>query len=110
MNSFKFLLRQGFPYASPENQMVFDLEDYRIINDILFFIMCSLMGNILKGIQLFFRLIGIPEFVLLERNYDRHICGTTKRVGGADKGHYGEVLHLRNIKEYVQSYFGQRSL
>lgn len=50
MNSFKFLVRLGFPYASPQNLMKLDIGTYRIINDVLFFIMSMLMLNILKGI------------------------------------------------------------
>ena len=50
MNSFKFLVRLGFPYASPQNLMRLDIGTYRIINDVLFFIMSMLMLNILKGI------------------------------------------------------------
>jgi hypothetical protein len=49
MNTFKFLVRLGFPYASSENYMELDIYSVRIVNDVLFFIMSMLMINILKG-------------------------------------------------------------
>ena len=58
-NMFKFLLRWGFPYFSPENYMVLDIEDWRVVNDVLFFIMTALMTNILKGYLLFLFVILI---------------------------------------------------
>jgi hypothetical protein len=66
-NTFKFLLRQGVPYASPQNQMHLDIVDYRVFNDILFFIMSMLMLNMLKGMCFF--LLSLDEAVSLCSNF-----------------------------------------
>lgn len=48
-NIYKFLIRLGFPYSSPANQMEQTISSYRVFNDILFFLACIIMSNVLKG-------------------------------------------------------------
>lgn len=48
-NLLKFLLRYGFPFNTPANQMVVSIQIPRVINDVSFFILCLIMVNILKG-------------------------------------------------------------
>lgn len=49
LNTFKFLLRWGFPYGAPENYMEQTVSTYRVFSDIMFFVATMLMLNILKG-------------------------------------------------------------
>mmetsp|Transcript_3150 Transcript_3150/g.4448 ORF Transcript_3150/g.4448 Transcript_3150/m.4448 type:complete len:589 (+) Transcript_3150:44-1810(+) len=87
MNTFKFLVRLGFPYASPENYMVLDIYDLRVINDVLFFIMSMLMINILKGIT-------IDTFVELRKELEKRMKDTLEKcfICGIEKNTFNRTL------------------
>jgi len=86
-HTFKFLVRLGLPYGSPENYVVFTLGTYRVMNDIMFFVVTMLILNILKGIT-------IDTFVGLRKELEERLDDTTEKcfVCGIDKNTFNRTL------------------
>lgn len=98
-NSFRWLLRWALPFFSGVNYMdvngsIFSL---RIINDLAFFLTCTVMLNILKGIT-------IDTFVELRKALESRMEDTTERcfVCGIDKNTFNRTLDRDAFRNHIK--------
>lgn len=94
---FKLLVRYGFPYASPINQMVQTISSYRVFCDLAFFLSCIVMSNVLKGIT-------IDTFVALRSNLEKRIEDTTERcfICGIEKNTFNRTLDRDAFRQHIK--------
>ena len=80
-------MRLGLPYGSPQNYVNFTIETYRVINDIMFFVVTMLILNILKGIT-------IDTFVGLRKELEERLDDTSEKcfICGIDKNTFNRTL------------------
>ena len=81
------MVRLGLPYGSPQNYVNFTIETYRVINDIMFFVVTMLILNILKGIT-------IDTFVGLRKELEERLDDTSEKcfICGIDKNTFNRTL------------------
>lgn len=81
------MVRLGLPYGSPQNYVNFTIETYRVINDIMFFVVTMLVLNILKGIT-------IDTFVGLRKELEERLDDTSEKcfICGIDKNTFNRTL------------------
>lgn len=86
-NMYKFLLRWGLPYNTPQNQMVLTIYSFRVVSDLAFFMSCLIMLNILKGIT-------IDTFVELRKSLEARMDDTTLKcfICGIEKNTFNRTL------------------
>jgi hypothetical protein len=77
----------GLPYGSPQNYVNFTIGTYRVINDIMFFVVTMLVLNILKGIT-------IDTFVGLRKELEERLDDTSEKcfICGIDKNTFNRTL------------------
>ncbi len=97
INTFKFLIRWGLPYGSPENQMETTISTYRVFSDVMFFVATMLMLNILKGIT-------IDTFVELRKQLEERVADTNEKcfICGIEKNTFNRTLDRDAFRQHTK--------
>ncbi len=95
-NFYKFVLRWGLPYNSPQNQMVLTIYSFRVISDLAFFMACLILLNILKGIT-------IDTFVELRKALEARTADTTEKcfICGIEKNTFNRTLDRTAFRTHI---------
>ncbi|RYG69663.1 hypothetical protein EON64_02170, partial [archaeon] len=96
-NAFRYTLRWQLPYFSGVNFMVPTIDSMRIINDILFFLTCTVMLNILKGVT-------IDTFVELRKALESRMEDTTERcfICNIEKNTFNRTLDRSAFRYHIK--------
>eukprot|EP01034_Spumella_vulgaris_P042660 gene42660-52919_t len=98
LRAFKFYMRWGFPYGSPNNYMDVIISNWRLVDDVMFFIATMLMLNILKGIT-------IDTFVELRRELEIRVKDTSEKcfICGIEKNTFNRTLDREAFRTHIKT-------